>query len=797
MSDKNITSSSPSTSSQPAAHDRSENNTTTAPAELTTIEKMQSLRWAIASNAANTIFVQFTFFGTVFVLFLDDLGFSKTDIGFILSFTPFAGLIALFIAPKVAQFGYKRTFVTFWTLRKFVTALLLLTPLIVGRSPQLAFIFVATVTGFFALLRAVAETGRFPWTQEIVPSSQQGKFAATNNIFATLLGILAVTVAGYVIEISDGLNGYMLLLAIGVGFGFLSAWLMGQVAGGAPLLPDAAEKKQQRDLGMAINDRNFRRYLIGAGLIVIATIPVNSFMPLYMQEEIGLASSQVVWLQTGTLLGAMLTSYLWGWASDRYGSQPIMLTGVGLKIIFVTSLLLLPLLPSNILIGALLIAALGGIAEMGWAIGSVRLLFVGIVPPEKKSDYMALYFAVIGVIGGLSQMFSGRILDYSQALMPASGGASSDGGGLPAILTPFLPLFIIGILCPVVARFVLGRIEIKENLTVSQFLGIFFRGNPFLAMSSLIRYNFARSEDAAVLNTERLGQARSVLTIDELLEALEDPRFNVRFEAIIATSRMAPDPRLRESLLRILTGSTPALSVIAAWALGRMNDVDALPGLRLGLEAEYHSIQAHSARALGTLTDQESLPILRERFLEKVDGQWADPGLRMAYASALGKMRDEASVDEMLSFLNETQDVAIRLELVLALARMVGDESHFIQQQRLIRSDTGTAISRAVTALEKPLVRALAQSKVELSFDDELFLTCAEKFARNEIAAGAQLLGQIARNASQLEMPPASKRILDACIEEIEQLDIGSDVGDERHEYLILTLHTIWVVAHG
>ena len=43
--------------------------------------------------------------------------------------------------------------------------------------------------------------------------------------------------------------------------------------------------------------------------------------------------------------------------------------------------------------------------------------------------------------------------------------------------------------------------------------------------------------------TERLGVARSPLTVDELLLALHDPRFPVRFEAIVSIARRRPDPR--------------------------------------------------------------------------------------------------------------------------------------------------------------------------------------------------------------------------------------------------------------
>ena len=92
----------------------------TQPPAPTTTEKMRGLPWSLAANAANSVFAQFTFFGSVFVLFLSELSISNTQIGFLLSLFPFMGLVALFIAPTVARFGYKRTYITFWGLRKHV-----------------------------------------------------------------------------------------------------------------------------------------------------------------------------------------------------------------------------------------------------------------------------------------------------------------------------------------------------------------------------------------------------------------------------------------------------------------------------------------------------------------------------------------------------------------------------------------------------------------------------------------------------------------------------------------------------
>ena len=66
--------------------------------EPTTAEKLQALPWSVASNAFLAIFVQLTYFGSVFVLFLNELGLSKGQVGLVLSLIPFAGLLALFVA---------------------------------------------------------------------------------------------------------------------------------------------------------------------------------------------------------------------------------------------------------------------------------------------------------------------------------------------------------------------------------------------------------------------------------------------------------------------------------------------------------------------------------------------------------------------------------------------------------------------------------------------------------------------------------------------------------------------------
>jgi hypothetical protein len=208
----------------------------------TNAEKIKGLRWSIAENAANAVFVQLTFFGSVFILFLNDLELNKAQIGLILSSFPFFGLIALFIAPQVARFGYKRTFVTFWTIRKFITALLLLTPWVSSEfGTDATLIFVGVVVVGFGLCRAIAMVAYYPWNQEYVPSSMRGRYSAINNLFINISGIISIIVASIVIENVSGMSRFTLLFAIGIAFGLLGAWLMTYVPGGAPVKGEGIE----------------------------------------------------------------------------------------------------------------------------------------------------------------------------------------------------------------------------------------------------------------------------------------------------------------------------------------------------------------------------------------------------------------------------------------------------------------------------------------------------------------------------------------------------------------------------
>jgi HEAT repeat protein len=743
--------------------------TTAAVHEPTTVEKLRGLPWSIAGDTANTVFAQMIFFGSVFVLFLDALGLNKTQIGTLLSLIPFCGLMALFIAPRVARFGYKRTFVTYFGIRKVITALLLLTPWVAGVwGTGAAAFFVALITAAFALTKAVADTAAFPWVQEYIPDSVRGKYYATSNLFTTIAAFVTVTIAGLVIDRVSGLTGFMVLMGVGMVAGFVSVFSYSRVPGGAP---QQAATANLRKMFAALRDGNFVRYMVGVSLIIVGYVPLLAFLPLFMHEEVGLSESAVVFLANGNLVGGLIAGYLWGWASDRYGSKPVMLSGMALRLILPILWLLMPRHTEWSLPAALAIAVLQGIGDVGWAIGSARLLFVSVVPSAQSMEYMALYYAWAGLITGLSQTLGGTLLD-------AVAGLRGQLGPIP--VDPYTVLQALALLLGVMAMILFRTLRADNRVSLGQFAGLFFHGNPFRAIESIVRYQRARDERSAVFTTARLGQAHSLLAVDELIDALNDPRFNVRFEAIIAMSRMPPDPRLAEALVKILTGKSPALSVIAAWALGRIGDEQALPALRAGLNSSYRSIQSHCARSLATLGDRGVIPELLKRLpVER------DYGLRVAYASALGKLGVARALEDLLPLLHDADDESTQQELALAVARIAGKEDYFIRLLRQVRTTPGTAIAQALGDLRPQIARQTEHHPAVLAAIDQSLAVLAQE----DLTAGAQHLRQALDRLPEERLKQSTTAILRACGRGLEAY------GAARIEYLLLVLQTFHYAA--
>ncbi|MCB0155584.1 MAG: MFS transporter [Anaerolineae bacterium] len=731
---------------------------------LTDVEKIRKLPWLAAGDVLNVAFVSLTFAGSVFILFLDELGLDTIQIGVLLSLIPFANIVAPFIAPIVTRFGYKRIYVMFWGIRKLFMAMLLLTPAFLARfGPNSAFMWVGGVLLGFALCRSTAETGGFPWRKELVPDSIRGKFTAITSVSSTVAGIIVTAGASYVVEFNTGLGRFMLLIGIGVGIGLLAVFCYSRMPAESRLPLSDSNPGHLQGMKQALQDRNFRLFLAVLGLATIGGTSIVSFIPLFMKEQIGLSDGVIVLLSIGTFVGALLTSYLWGWTADRYGTKPVMQTSLALMLLLPVAWFILPRHSEASAPLAMFIAFLVGIGTLAWQISWTRYIFVNATPTENRTPYMAVFYAWFGLVSGFGPLLAGQILNWTAGLEMTIAFFTID---------PFTPLFAMSLILLAIGFGVVPLLRSDTQTTFKRFAGMFLRGNPVRTLALLIQYNFAGDEMTRLSTTERMGDTHNPLSSLELIEALNDPSFNVRYEAIHSIGRLPPEPELVEALIGVLQKGESELSIVATRSLGRLGDRRAIAPLRHTLVEGSRLVQANSARALAMLGDVESIP----HFLEKLRTE-PNSTLRVAYASALGTLQAVDDIAELTSLLREIESESLRAEVGLALARLVGDERYYLQQWRALQANLPTAAAQAILALQK------VAKPLGLAAWEPATARCSHAFAQGHLPQGAEALADLIDQLPIARLDPALAHLLQVCRANL------ADYGGDRLEYLLLALH--------
>ncbi|MEI7435465.1 MAG: MFS transporter [bacterium] len=391
-------------------------------------QQLRAIPWFLASSFLNTLFALWTFGGSIFLLFLDELGLPKGQIGAALAIFPFCGVLALWFAPIATRWGWKRVFLLGYGIRKIVMALLLLLPWVLAAAGQTAgLILLFSIIIVFALLRALAETAYYPWSQELIPRRFRGKITGVQTITCTLSSAVALLIAGQVISHGSGLSRFLVLIAAGCCLGMLSVAVMIKMPGGAPQ-PDApAAGAHWEKMAQALRDRNFITYLCGSGCVMLGGMLFASFLPLYVKERLGVTAGSVVMLDIAAMAGGALSGMLMGWAADRVGSRPVLMPAAAMALLVPLTWLLLPRQIPHVIAWCTTLYFLNGVACSGVAIAASRLLFNGVIPRQASTAYTAIHYAWIGITGGLAPLLAGGLLTLCGSWQSRIGYVVLDG----------------------------------------------------------------------------------------------------------------------------------------------------------------------------------------------------------------------------------------------------------------------------------------------------------------------------------------------------------------------------------
>ncbi len=211
-------------------------------------------------------------------------------------------------------------------------------------------------------------------------------------------------------------------------------------------------KAHTRELRLAFGDRNFVFFMLLLTLVTLSSAMSSSFIPLFAKEQIGLSSGNVVLLSIGAAAGTLLSSYPVGWASDRFGSKPLMILGLAMMFTVPLFWLLVPRGAPMSVWFALGVSCLGGIGGVTWSMSWSRFLFNTAVPPQHGAAYLSVYYAWSSLVAGTGPLLAG-------ALLTVFGQWTSN---------PYAVLFGVSLIPMAIGGIVLSRLRDQEAIPLRQ-----------------------------------------------------------------------------------------------------------------------------------------------------------------------------------------------------------------------------------------------------------------------------------------------------------------------------------------
>lgn len=745
---------------------------------LTNIEKKRRLKYALMGDASNAVYLNLATAGSVLLLFMERLGLDKAQMGVLLAALGFGPVIAPITSQWGARVGFKRLSLAFSTVRVLLLAGMIAAPAVAQRyGPAGAFAFVAAVLVAFSLCRSTADSMGGPWSTEFIPSAIRGKYTAVQMIATMMCGAASIFAIGHFLGSTAPLGRFQLFFAVAVVFGLLPALFYSRVPGGTP---QRGARLALGDILVPLRDPVYRRHLLGHMTINFGWFMTMPFVPLFMKNHVGLPPDQVVTLDAVLMIGALCSSFFWGWTADRYGGKPVMLSLLSLHVIVPIGLLLMPRHSSWSHLCAMSLYFALGIVSTGWVIGFYRYFFINLIPQTNRTAYIALNTCMAGIMVGSGPLWAGWVLQKLSSLHGQFG---------PVVIDQHTPFFLGLLVCVIVSTWLLAGLPAKGGVGVRQFANLFFQGNPLATVTGLVAFRYAGLEEKRVAIVEKLGATRSPLSVNELIEALDDPSFSVRYEAIVSVARTVRDPRLSDALIKLLSGADPGLQMAAVWALGRIGGDKAKPALRELLDSPYRTLRAQVTRALGMLGDVESAERLLAMFRDE-----SDPALRVAYGSALAALGRQEAIPGLLELLRELGSTVEtehrRREAALAVATLLGRDDAALQLWRRMHDRPGDTLGGVMLAMRGRLAR-VGVSKTGPEAMRAMVERCAYAMAADDFARGVAELMVVIEATEPAAFTAEAWTVLAEAHAALAQY------GTSRREYAMLAVHALHVGQSG
>jgi MFS family permease len=627
------------------------------------------------------------------------LGASPFALGLLAGLPAAVGLLQLPASVLVERYGRRRPFVAAVSFPgRLLWGVILLIPFVLPRPAQLpAFLVLLTISSALMTVGVPAWTS---WMSDLVPATSRGQYFARRSMLAGFVSMLVPLPAGAFLDQAvkyhrfDPRIGFAVLFAVACAAA-VGSWLMILRQPEPPAQPRPNAESPLKSLAAPLTDPAFRRFLLFAGAMVFGQALSGQFFMAWQVDKKALALPYL----TVQVLGAfaagagLLSTPLWGYLSDKYGSRPVLsLATVG---VIVAPVLWLFTIPNGraLWLNVALIVVINLFSGASWAgVGLTQFnILLGVAAPAARATYTAVFSAITGTVGGVSPIVGGALMS---ALEPVAFHAG------PVLFNNYKVLFFLTALIRIGCVFLVGRLADPEGRSARYVIEQLVSARPMSSYRSLRRLSAPVAEEERLEAVDRLADIRSPLAVEELVTALDDVSPDVRYHAAQALGAIG-DARALPALIAKLTDPAAGIGELAADALGRIGDPSAAAALAGAARGPDARVRVAAIRALGHLTGAAEDPAVADALLASLDP--SHPTACEAACAALttvgaslppGTARD--ALPRLLYLLSQEVDRGMRLASARALEtlaeRVAGEPGVFDTLRARLADETDPAV---------------------------------------------------------------------------------------------------------
>jgi HEAT repeat protein len=498
------------------------------------------------------------------------------------------------------------------------------------------------------------------------------------------------------------------------------------------------------------------------------------FYSLFMLEHLGMSYALIQVCTSVYTVTNLCVTPLWGYLIDKYGCVPVFrLTSFGMGWV----VLLWACAAPDRLWPLFLAYFLSGLIFAGTVLAPMNLA-LKLAPESDRQLYSGFYFGCQSLSMAVAPLIAAQIMDRA-AHWHASVGSLG--------LVNFHLLFLIACGIRLTVSLLLPLPPEEQDVRASQLVRLVLSHSLPAALFNLLRFKVARRAATRARAEQRLGELRSPLAVEELVEGLDDPSPEVRHEAARALGQIGNE-RAVEALLEHLQGEDEDLLPDTIEALGKIGDERAVPPLLEVLRdpAQDRTARRQAAAALAEFDTPEVHAALLER-LAYDDPPW----LLEAIADSLGKLREGRAVELVYALLDAERTQVVRSQLVNALARFAGDEAFLYTLLKASEMDREVAVDRLLRGLRRRCERRLG-----LGEQAPLLQEALESYQRADWQTAGRALARLGHELSQTR-PDAFQKPAETV--RLTLLQLVDEAAQERNlslEEVLLALVTVREMLH-